>query len=457
MTTKERVARRFLQGGLILESDARRRAQEWLAAQDKIPEWYLSAKDKIPGGLGDKKKPSDFDPKQIEKGVKVEMEHTDDKSLAREIAMDHLTEDPKYYDKLETIEKHGNRHVVRAAMDAAKLEQWMLKIRKSQGHPTIGWKPLIEVLQALNPRWKLEPIVGLIKMYGTNERPDTAESVFGRTEEEVLEAHKKHQKDAVNSLPSSPKAGQLYILDLTDIQENRHGKYFQLKPWLGHEGWKLTSPEGRTFEALPSQFSVSGNLLHGYRPLKRSKLPVRDTLDWLNKETDWVTQINKQLQMDPHEKAEPRTRENTGTCPVCFNNIKVQKGEMVIHGYKRPGTGQTHGRCFGVGYPPFELKVTGTKDYLLEVIEPSIVSVKDYLKRLKDGLIDSIQMRQGTYTPDHPMWDRAVKAITQDKQSQLKGLEAQQDAYKKLVSKWKKRPLPKEGEPHIDWYHKGQR
>ena len=28
------------------------------------------------------------------------MEHTDDKTMAEEIAMDHLTEDPKYYTKL---------------------------------------------------------------------------------------------------------------------------------------------------------------------------------------------------------------------------------------------------------------------------------------------------------------------------------------------------------------------
>lgn len=65
------------------------------------------ASDKIPGGLGDKKKPSDFDQKQLAKGMKVEMEHTDDEDLAREIAMDHLTEDPHYYTKLETIEKHS--------------------------------------------------------------------------------------------------------------------------------------------------------------------------------------------------------------------------------------------------------------------------------------------------------------------------------------------------------------
>jgi hypothetical protein len=45
-----------------------------------------------------------FNKSQLEKGIKVEMEHTTDKSLAREIAKDHLVEDPKYYDKLEQLE-----------------------------------------------------------------------------------------------------------------------------------------------------------------------------------------------------------------------------------------------------------------------------------------------------------------------------------------------------------------
>jgi len=61
--------------------------------------------DKIPGGLADEKSPKDFDKDQIAKGVKVEMEHTDDKELAKEITMDHLTENDKYYDHLEEMEK----------------------------------------------------------------------------------------------------------------------------------------------------------------------------------------------------------------------------------------------------------------------------------------------------------------------------------------------------------------
>ncbi len=38
--------------------------------------------------------------KQIKKGIEVEMEHTDDPKMALKIAMDHIKEDPKYYDKL---------------------------------------------------------------------------------------------------------------------------------------------------------------------------------------------------------------------------------------------------------------------------------------------------------------------------------------------------------------------
>lgn len=61
-------------------------------------------KDKLPGGLADDKEPRDFDKATLARGIKVELEHTSDRALAKEIAMDHLTEDPRYYEKLATVE-----------------------------------------------------------------------------------------------------------------------------------------------------------------------------------------------------------------------------------------------------------------------------------------------------------------------------------------------------------------
>ena len=72
------------------------------------------SEEKIEGGLADsmslkdiaKKHKVDIEKltKQFTQGVKVEMEHTKNKETAKEIAMDHLSEDPNYYSKLKKIE-----------------------------------------------------------------------------------------------------------------------------------------------------------------------------------------------------------------------------------------------------------------------------------------------------------------------------------------------------------------
>jgi len=45
-------------------------------------------------------------------GIKVEMEHTRNRRLAREIAMDHLSEDPRYYTKLRKVHKESSMESV---------------------------------------------------------------------------------------------------------------------------------------------------------------------------------------------------------------------------------------------------------------------------------------------------------------------------------------------------------
>ena len=72
--------------------------------------------EKIPGGLAKgmsiqdladhHKVDVDSIKKALAKGIKVEMEHTTDKKIAAEIAMDHVYEDLKYYDKLSKIEEN---------------------------------------------------------------------------------------------------------------------------------------------------------------------------------------------------------------------------------------------------------------------------------------------------------------------------------------------------------------
>lgn len=75
--------------------------------------------EKLEGGLADKKTLKDlvkkyskkghsldYLKKQLAKGIRVEMEHTKDKTKAKEITMDHLWEDAEYYVKLKKVESN---------------------------------------------------------------------------------------------------------------------------------------------------------------------------------------------------------------------------------------------------------------------------------------------------------------------------------------------------------------
>ena len=44
---------------------------------------------------------SHFDPRELAMGIKEEMEHTNDWHVSKEVAKDHLMEDPHYYTKLK--------------------------------------------------------------------------------------------------------------------------------------------------------------------------------------------------------------------------------------------------------------------------------------------------------------------------------------------------------------------
>ena len=77
------------------------------------------SKDNLKGGLADKMSKKDIADKfkvsiqkidkELSMGVKIEMEHVKTKSMAKEIAMDHLVEIPDYYTRLKKMEKEATK------------------------------------------------------------------------------------------------------------------------------------------------------------------------------------------------------------------------------------------------------------------------------------------------------------------------------------------------------------
>lgn len=60
----------------------------------------------LAGGLAERKgfTEADASPWELRRGKKHELEHTNDRVLARQIALDHLAEDPHYYSRLKSCE-----------------------------------------------------------------------------------------------------------------------------------------------------------------------------------------------------------------------------------------------------------------------------------------------------------------------------------------------------------------
>ena len=86
------------------EEDIRLRAEDLLDDEEFWEDLFDMYEPITSGGNSEGKHPEDFDKNALAIGIIIEYEHTDDDSVACEIAMDHLTEYPNYYEALLKME-----------------------------------------------------------------------------------------------------------------------------------------------------------------------------------------------------------------------------------------------------------------------------------------------------------------------------------------------------------------
>ena len=116
-------------------TNIKNRIDEFYSERNKIEELNKVSKDQLQGGLADNKTIEDiakeqnenieFAREQLKKGIAVEMEHTDNKEIAKEIALDHLSESVNYYIELEKMENKlegGGSENIKENTERKKLE-----------------------------------------------------------------------------------------------------------------------------------------------------------------------------------------------------------------------------------------------------------------------------------------------------------------------------------------------
>jgi len=97
------------------------------------------AQDTLPGGEADNQPDSQFPPKALAEGVKHEHEHTNNDQVAKEIAKDHLSQDPRYYKKIRQIEKTARPRIIQELLEAKTHSD-----NKRYGHKTQILRKLME-------------------------------------------------------------------------------------------------------------------------------------------------------------------------------------------------------------------------------------------------------------------------------------------------------------------------
>jgi len=348
-----------------------------------------------------------------------------------------------------------------------KMKALLLKLRKgadSSLSQTMLWKVL-----ALLGGWRVEPFVGLVPFHtpGTADQEERKELLAEDFEDAARRVYDELKAKEVSHLPAKPEEGHEYVMGLEPFKswENSfsstkmmHGAKYMM--WKGAQGWRVTDPQGKVFELLPTQYELrdgSGR--------DRKKLHIYDLLGWLKKHTTYMAQINELLGMEEHVPAAKRTRANTGTCAVCFRNIKlVRKGEstvMALHGYNRPGHGFIVGRCWGGDHPPYELSSEATK-LILKHADDIVTQAKKYIATIPTLTeFDERKFWGGTSGPkiikkdevsSPELWEHYLKEHSKAANANLQKAERERDIYKWLVEHWELRELPREGDKEIDWF-----
>jgi hypothetical protein len=149
--------------------------------------------------------------------------------------------------------------------------------------------------------------------------------------------------------------------------------------------------------------------------------PVRDAIKTLKPNVI----KGRKPSTDPSKTA-PRTIENTGTCAVCGQNVKLSGGKIVSHGY-RVIWNSHQGNCYGVDYEPIEISPKGAIDYL--------ASLESYKADQEAALLAAIEAAVDAT-------DRKVKYAPQNIESMIRHLTSDIETFTNIITKWEATALP---------------
>jgi len=317
-----------------------------------------------------------------------------------------------------------------------KLTEMFEKIRKG-ATASLSLPQILASLVALG--WEIEPIKTWVPLHYPYQGKWHLNSAYSHKPGELsnlVELQAKMEKSQAPSLPDEVLIGERVIMDVEEIKEGNVGiHYFNWKEWVGSDAIRVTSPRGKSFDLGRDHHSID-------RPLEYCLYQFNRFFS----EGGWKEDASAALGKEVHVPAAARTRENTGTCPACWGNYKLNEGRLVLHGYQRPGWGHVVGSCDAEKYPPAETSDSGFKMWL-EKLETFLAREQGTMRNIKEGLVSQLKGRGGNWIKKgEPSFAMHLDNLTRMTEDSIRTYKNEVQLYHKLIAAWKTRPFPKEGE-----------
>lgn len=165
---------------LFVNAEAVNNTQQ--AIQEKMDKYPLDKKTPTEKEILNKQNISKKDlDNQLKNGIKDEKEHTSDKNVAKEIALDHLKTDPLYYTKIKKIEKIDEKNNINFEIDNHNGEDGKIVDLDGDGKP--DKKEEHETIEGMDPTGKKEAIQAYNKL--EKQIADPENGIFANLENDI--------------------------------------------------------------------------------------------------------------------------------------------------------------------------------------------------------------------------------------------------------------------------------
>lgn len=325
--------------------------------------------------------------------------------------------------------------------------QKLVRVFAKKGKGTLDMNAVIEVMEAIDPRWDFKEKVGtqtldrerigkiLQKRFGL-------EIIFPTDlkEEEALVIEEANRPDMHLGVgePSNPRTGHVYTEKWKKIEAKPFvWKYLFGAVWYGAPIWEITAPSGKKVQITMGLDSYGTDISpSGFKSAALWKLLYAEGAH------EGAMAILTEAPTIGISPSQVRDLTNTGTCPVCSNNHKLRADKMVDHGYVIPRYSRMRQRsCFGVGHPPYELSAKGCVEYRKDLIQVLEQAHQD-LKALQQDEKEIFDRHNKPVPREHRSYDPLRRQTMAKVQSDIKYLTEDIKTMDARIKAWKLSPLP---------------